>query len=628
MIKERSWVEINLDNFRHNLNELKKFMLPGQNFLQIVKADAYGHGALEIAKTAIDEGAVMLGVANFEEGKLLRIQGIKAPILILSPSLSDEIPEIVAHNLIPTVSDLSFAKTLSQYATEQNTTVSVHVKADTGMHRSGIRAENFLADYKKIAKLSGLHIEGIFSHYAASENDDKCTLKQSKEFCLLLDKIKPLPGYIHLANSAAIIQHNMWKANLVRLGIMSYGVYTDAEQYPALDLKSVMTFKSTVAQVKEIKKGEKVGYNQTWTAPCDGSYGIIPIGYADGYDFLLSNAGIVKINDQICKVIGKVSMDMITVDLSLIPEVKAGAEVVLMGGGANLLRAEQLTHKYKGSPYELLCQIGRRAKRYYFVKGKQVSHAPLSRREFVSSDYNDTKLSSIISSALSQRMQDDEIADLIYREVLRGFFYNKDNDVQYRKDFVHSIEFIDDACNPQYYITKTKLKFRKILQNDYFMVACANSDEVLKRYFMRKDVEYRWLMDTNFALQASQFTVTNVMIGKQKLKTTSKVNDGCLEIRCSHPALKDYVGKEELFTIETETLYPKSSHQLSIFITELTRGVTVSFKFPKSISGVEAITVFSGQNKFPDLKKSKSVITVKTIEQEWVFPNSGIVFAY
>lgn len=628
MIKDRSWVEINLDNFRHNLNELKKLMLPGQNFMQIVKADAYGHGAYDIAKTAIDEGAVMLGVANFEEGKLLRIQGIKAPILILSPSLSDEIPEIVINNLIPTISDLSFAKQLSKHAVEHKVIIQVHVKADTGMHRSGIRAEEFLSVYKKISNLPGLAVEGVFSHYAASENDDKFSLKQSKEFELLISKIKIKPKYIHLANSAAMLEHNTWKANLVRLGIMSYGVYTDSGQYQSIDLRSVMSFKSTLAQVKEIKKGEEVGYNLTWKAKRDGHYGIIPIGYADGYDFLLSNAGIVKINDQICKVIGKVSMDMITVDLTAISGVKVGDEVTLMGGGANLLRAEQLTMKYHGSPYELLCQIGRRAKRYYFSKGKQVSHAPLSRREFVSSDYNDTKLSSIISSAISQRMQDDEMADLIYREVLRGFFYNKDNDVQYRKDFVHTIEFIDDACNPQYYITKTKLKFRKILQNDYFMVACANSDEVLKRYFQRKDVEYRWLMDTNFALKTSQFKVTNVMIDKQKLKATSQVNDGCLEIRCSHPSLKDYFGNEVLFTIETETLYPKSSHQLSIFVTELTKGVTVSFKFPKSISGVEAITVFSGQNKFPDLKKSKSVITVKTIEQEWVFPNSGIVFAY
>jgi alanine racemase len=628
MIKERSWVEINLDNFRHNLGELKRYFLPGQKFLQIVKADAYGHGAFEIAKAALEEGAVCLGVANPEEGKLLRIQGITAPILILSPALVEEIPVILEHNLAVTLSELSFAKALSKSAIDKKIQVKVHVKVDTGMHRSGFRSEDFASAYKKISKLPNITIEGILSHYAASENDDRFSIKQAKEFEAILAGIKTKPTYIHLANSSALFKHNSFHTNLVRLGIMSYGVYTDPSQYEHLKLKSVMTFKSTLAHIKDFRKGECVGYNCTWKASRDGKYGIIPIGYADGYDFLLSNLGIVSIRGQICNVIGKVSMDMITVDLTSIAEADIGDEVILMGGGTNLLRAEHLTFKYKGSAYELLCQIGRRAKRYYFNQGKLVSQAPLSRREFVSSDYSDSKLGTIISSAINQRLQDEEIADLIYREVLRGFFYNKDNDIRYRKDFVHSIEFIDDKANPDYYITKTKLHFRKRLQNDYFVVACANSDEILKRYFLRKDVEYRWLMDTNFALKTEQFKVTKVLIDKIKLKAIPKINKGCLEIRCTSPDLIELVGKEVKFTIETETLYPKSSHQLSIFITELTKGVTVKFKYPPPIKAVETLTVFSGRNKYPEIEEGKQVISVKTEDSEWVFPNSGIVFAY
>jgi len=628
MIRERSWVEINLDNYRHNLNELKKHMLPGQEFMQIVKADAYGHGALEIAKTAIEEGAVYLGVANHEEGKLLRIQGITLPILILSPALQEEIPSIIEYNLTTTISDISFAKALSKYALEHNLNVRVHIKIDTGMHRSGIRDDEFLPDYRKMTKLPNLELEGIYSHFASSESDDKFTKKQIASFEKLLSQIKTTPKYVHFANSSALLKHNNWKSNLVRLGIMSYGIYTDAGQYSLIDLKSVMTFKSSLAQIKDIKKGEYVGYNNTWKAPKDGRYGIIPIGYADGYDFLLSNLGDVSVNRQICKVIGKVSMDMVTIDLSSLPKVKTGDEVILMGGGSNMLRTEQLTAKYNGSAYELLCQIGRRAKRHYYKNGKLISSAPLSRRDFVSTDYSDSKLSTIISSAINQRLQDEEIADLIYREVLRGFFYNKDNDVQYRKDFVHTVEFIDDKANPDYYLTKTRLSFKKRLQNDYFIVACANSDEVLKRYFLRRDVEYRWLMDTNFALRSEQFKVTKVMIDKNKLKTTSKINKGCLEIRCSHDKLKTIIGQDVTFSIETETLYPKSSHQLSIFITELTKGVTVSFIYPKSIKNIETQTVFSGQSKFPKIIQDKNTITVHTKDKEWIFPNSGIVFAY
>lgn len=627
MTKERSRVEINLDNFRHNLKELKRFLLPGQNFLQIVKADAYGHGAYEIAKTALEEGAVYLGVANPEEGKLLRLQGITAPILVLSPALTEEIPVIIEFRLVPTLSDLAFAIALSKAAVRQNKTIKYHVKIDTGMHRSGFRSEEFSASYAKILKLANLEPEGIFTHLAASENDKAFSQKQLKEFGQIIKSLSKAPTYIHVANSAAVINHNTRLGNLVRLGIMTYGVYTDDSQYTRLNLKPVMTFKSALAQVKTIKKGEYAGYNRTWKADRDGKYGIIPIGYADGYDYLLSNLGIVSVHGQICKVIGKISMDMITVDLSSI-EAKPGDEVTLMGGGTNLLRAEQLTAKYKGSAYELFCQVGRRARRYYYDQGKLISSAPLSRRDFVSSDFSDSKLGTIISSAINQRLQDDEIADLIYQEVLRGFFYNKDKDIQYRKEFVHTIEFIDDESDQNYYLTKTKLEFSKVLQKDYFLVACANSDEILKRYFLRKDVEYRWLMDTNFALKPEQFSVSRVKVGRLNLKAVPKVNKGCLEIRCSHPKLAELVGTEVKFTIETITLYPKKSHQLSIYVTELTKGVTVKFKYPPSLKEIETLTVFSGRNKYPSLTKGKNSITVSTKETEWVFPNSGIVFAY
>jgi len=627
-MKERSWVEINLDNFRFNIRELKRFLLPHQGFLQIVKADAYGHGAYEIAKAALAEGAGYLGVANPEEGKLLRVQGITAPILILSPALKEEIPEIIKYKLVPTISDLTFAKALSKQSSEAGVVTPVHVKIDTGMHRSGFRSEDFLSSLKKLGRMPNLEIEGVFSHFAASETDEVFSLKQLKEFERILAQMDNKPKYIHLANSAALMHNNSWQTNLVRLGIMSYGVYTNREQQDKLALRSVMTFKSVLAQVKDIKKGEYVGYNLTWKAARDGRYGIIPIGYADGYDFLLSNQGSVIINKQVCRIIGKISMDMITVDLTSIDRAKTGDEVVLMGGGTNLLRAEQLAAKYGGSAYELLCQIGRRAKRYYFDKGRLVSQAPLSRREFVSTDYSDSKLGTIISSAINQRLQDEELADLINKEVLRGFFYNKDKDIQYRKDFVHTILFIEDKDIKDYYVTKTRLQFRKVLQNDYFIVACANSDKLLKKYFLRKDVEYRWLMDTNFALHTEQFVVTKVMVNNYNLETTHNVKDSCLEIRCQHPSLSDLKGIEVDFIIETLTYYPKTSHQLSIYVTELTKGVSVKFEFPDVLKSVEVSPIFSGKDKYPIIKKTGNSLTISTNKQEWVFPNSGIIFSY
>ncbi len=628
MIRDRSWVEINLDNFSHNIAELKRLLLPGQEFMQIVKADAYGHGGFEIAKTALAEGAVYLGVANSEEGRTLRLQGIKAPILILSPSLKDEIPSILDNGLTATLSELSFAQALSEEAGKRKLTAKVHLKVDTGMHRSGFLLENAVSAYQTIKGLSSLNLEGVFSHFAASENDAEFSEEQTRLFEAFLNEIKPLPPYVHLANSSALLRHNLWQANLVRLGILSYGAYLDSSQYEKLNLKSVMTFKSTVVQTKTLKKGDFVGYNNTWQADRDGRYGIVPVGYADGYDFLLSNCGSAIVRGQVCPVIGKVSMDMITLDLTATGEVMEGDEVILMGGNSNLLRVNQLTSKYNGSPYELLCQVGRRAKRYYFLAGRMISSAPLSRREFVSTDYSDSKLNRIISAAISQRLQNQEISQLVYHEVLKGIFYQKDHNIHYRSGFCHEITFTEESVEQGFYLTETKLTYYKNLQSDYFLVACANSEDVLKKYFLRRDVEYRWLMDSNFALTPEQFCITCVKINDIVLHTKSQRKDGCLEIFCTNPDLAGLIGTKVKFTIETVTFYPKSSHQLSVFISELTQGIDIRFNFPQSIKDVEAITVFSGQNRYPQVKKGQNYVAVQTNPEEWVFPNSGVVFAY
>ena len=625
---ERSWVEINLDSFQSNLAALKRYLLPWQQVLQIVKADAYGHGALEIAHSALDGGAVYLGVANLDEGRLLRLQGIKAPILILSPALASEIADILDNNLTPTISDLSFATTLSAQAKKRRLKVSVHLKVDTGMHRSGFALEEFLPAVEIIRKMPGLHIEGIFSHYAASEADVEFTERQSDAFLSLLGQLSFKPEYIHLANSSALPVHACWHTNLVRLGILSYGIYTAAGQRDYLNLKTVMTFKSTLMHIKAIKAGDYLGYNLTWRAPCDGQFGIVPVGYADGYDYLLGNNSVVQIKGRFCPVIGKISMDMLTIDLTSFPEAAVGDEVILMGGQTNLLRAEQLAGNYHGSAYELLCQVGRRARRHYYQDGQLISSSPLSRRDFVSSDYDQQKLSRIIHSAINQRLQDGEIADLVYREVLRGFFYNKDQDIAYRRDFRHNIRFLPSTGYPDYWQVQTTLSFRKKLTTAYFIVACANNDEILNRYFQRKDVEYRWLMDANFQLTPEQFRVTRVTINELVLSAQAEINQGCLEITCSHEQLAALAGREVHYQIDTQTLYPRSAHQLSVFITELTKGVTIIFDYPEEISAPEPVAIFSGQNKYPVIHRQTGRLKLQTAADSWVFPNSGIVIAY
>ncbi len=623
-IQERSWVEIDLAAFQDNLQLLKTYLRPGQSFMQIVKADAYGHGAKEIAEIALTQGAVYLGVANLEEGKLLRIQGITAPILILSPSLSSEIEQIIRYDLSLGVTDPEFAEELSKAATKANKSVKIHLKLDTGMHRSGIWFEEGTALYDRVSALPGLEIEGIFSHFASAENDSEFSRLQETRFAEFVQALPRAPRYVHISNSAGLIRGYGAYCNLVRFGISSFGINTTGKE---LGLKPVMTFKSTLSQIKAFKEGDSVGYQREWTAKSSGHYGIVPVGYADGYDYLLSNKAMVLIDEVLCPVIGRISMDMITVDISGVLEPRISDEVMLLGTGDEAIRAEHIASLYQGSAYELLCQVGRRARRYYLSKAHFLHSSPLARRDFVSSDFGDSKLSQIISSALNQRLDSQEIGELIYREILRTFFYNKDRDVYYRKQFQHEISF-DKSENPAYYRAKTTLRYKKVLNADHFIIACAASSDILRGYILRTDVEYRWLLDSDLQLKAENFELNAVKVNGLDLKTEIKSGEGYLEILCSHPDLHKLGGQEVEFEINTNTLYPTASHQFSVFITELTRGVEISFSYPENLSNVEAVTIFSGQQKNPPITRTDQKIMLKTLEDEWVFPISGVVFCY
>ncbi len=626
-IHDRSWVEIDLDAFASNLKILKGLLEPDQNYMQIVKADAYGHGALQISQIAISEGASLLGVANLEEAKLLRLQGITIPILVLSPALKTEVGGFIEHGVMPSISDPEFARLFNEAALKAGTILPVHLKLDTGMHRSGALENDFTHLLEILPALTALRIDGMFSHFASSESDPEFSLAQENRFWECLDQLPAYPRYIHIANSSGVAAGLGKGCNLVRLGILSYGIRTNTETQSDLLLKPVMTFKASLSQIKKISKGEPVGYNLSWIAPRDSVYGIVPIGYADGYEFLLGNRASVLVRGQLCPVIGRVSMDMITIDLTDIPSARVGDEAILLGAGAPELRAERLSALYGGSAYELLCQVGRRAKRYYFSGQKLESSAPLSRRDFVPEDFSDSKLSAIIETAVSTRLGSAEIGSLVYHEMLSNLFFDRDQDVHYRRDFRHSVEFIDTGRDT-HWKTVTTLSFSKILDNDYFLVVCANREDALSRYFRRRDVEYRWLMDENFGLTEDEFIVSSIRINELELSTRITLQDGCIEVLCAHPLLKQLVGQDVKFEIDTQTLYPKRSHQLSVFITEPTKGVSITFRYPVEKLQVECIPIYSGQNRYPELIRKPGEIAVQTSLEQWIFPMSGIVFAY
>jgi alanine racemase len=620
----RSWIEIDLTAYRHNYKAMRALLPDGMNILQIVKADAYGHGAVEVARAAVEMGAVMLGVANAEEGSILRYRGLQVPILILSPSLIHEIDLIREYQLTPTVSDIAFARALDSAVAAP---FPIHVEIDSGMGRSGVHYRDALPFIRELITCKNLRIDGIFSHYSSAENDQDYSTTQYTRFQATLKELDGLvsPTFRHISNSPAVLTMPTEGTNLVRLGLLSYGVYPAPVLRSQIDVHPVMTFKTRIGQLRQAVRGESIGYNRTFIADTDLRYAVLPVGYADGYDFLLSNRAHVSIHGTLCPVIGKISMDMTAVRIPDQLSVSVDDEVVLLGG--NNLGAEDLTELYGGNPYELLCQVGRRARRFYYDQGNLVSSAPLARREFISRDFTDDRLDVVIEAAIGQRLHSKEIASIVSSDILRQFFFDRDREIFYRSAFEHTIRF-RDIGDSEAYLVQTELTFCKVLQNDYFLVACANQPEQLNRYFLRRDCEYRWLLDDNFQLSPERFKVTEVRVNDCLLSTESRLRDDCIEIRCSHPELTGLVGSEVVFSIATETYYPRKSHQLSVFVTEITRGVKVAFEYPESVRKVETITVFAGRRRFPELTQQPGCTTITTSPDEWVFPNSGIVFAY
>lgn len=627
---ERSWIEISLDHFIHNLSELRRFMPEKASFMQIVKADAYGHGAVEIAREAIRQGAAMLGVANADEGRLLRVQGIQVPILILSPSLMEEIPVILKYDLTPTIGDLHFGQILGRVTREKGKILPFHVNVDTGMGRSGVRYEKAETLIRELIHIKGLCFNGLFTHYASSENDPEYSAYQLNKFKKLLKKIPEHPPWIHIANSAGLVNCPDDISNLFRLGLLSYGIYTDTSLCEKISLKPVMTFKSRVSSVNRVEKGESVGYNRTYIAQQETPYAIVPIGYADGYDYLLSNRGTLLIHQVPCPVIGKVSMDMTAVDISSVPEeVRPGDEVVVFGDEHPGVRVETLCKSYHGSPYELLCQTGRRARRFYLKDGDIIEARPLARREFISSDYEPEELSRVIESAIGEKTGNRDIARLIFDTVLQRLFREESRPLFHRNRFYHRLRFsqpLEKSLAGEYFQIDTELSFRKQLERDYFIIACAGNERELEAYFRRDDVEYRWLLDGSLRPDDQSFTVTSVRVDDLDLIYQSKGSGTCLELTCTHEELHRLVGKQVRFTINTRTYYPKSSHQLTVYVTGLTRGAEISVDFDGVVPSMDVIPFFpAGQ---PEIHRKKGTIRLITPEEEWLLPGSGVVFAF
>jgi alanine racemase len=373
---------IHLDRFAENINSVKKRIGSGRYICVPVKADAYGHGAVQIAKTSLEAGAFCFGAAAVSEGLALRKGGIKAPILLFSQPHPDEIKNIIDAALIPFVSDIEFASALNGCAKTAKKKLPVHIKIDTGMGRIGCSVQEAPALALHIAGSPWLKLSGTATHLAVSDSaarrDIEYTKTQIARFKKAVKAIRAAgidPGIVHAANSGAVILHPDAWFDMVRPGILLYG-YKSVKEYEApvdylkklsklktLAVEPVMELKSTVVLIKKIKKGEAVSYGRTWTAEDNTFIAVLPTGYADGLPRLASNNWQVGIGENFYPLIGRISMDQCCVNLGKKTKVKRWDEAIIFGSPDH--DAAELAKITGTIPYEITCNINKRVPREY-----------------------------------------------------------------------------------------------------------------------------------------------------------------------------------------------------------------------------------------------------------------------
>lgn len=362
------WAEINRSALRRNFKSIKSCLSPQTRVLAVVKANAYGHGIVTAAEEAIREGAVCLGVASVEEGMVVRAAGIQTPILILGGLYPfDHFPVLFEKNLTPTIASREAAEALDQLAKRLNKSIAVHLKIDSGFGRIGVSAVNGLGFVKDVAGLPNLIIEGIYTHFASSDIDPDYTRQQTLTFQKLIDQVRIAgihPTWVHMANSAALLQYPETHSSLVRPGLAYYGIPPYAGAAAKIPFEPVMSLKSRVIFNKMLPVGGSVSYARTWIAKRPSRIVTLAIGYADGLPRLLSNRGQALLGGRRLPIIGRITMDMTMVDATDLPECRVGDEAVLIGTqGSERIAVEDVAAQAQTNPYEILCGISARVPR-------------------------------------------------------------------------------------------------------------------------------------------------------------------------------------------------------------------------------------------------------------------------
>jgi len=365
-----TYATVNLAALAHNLSRIKQYLSPGCEILAVVKANAYGHGAVEIARALASQGIERFAVASLDEGIALRQAGFSASIVVLGALFEDQVSDLVAHRLTPVVSDGRILPALAKAARSYPTPYLIHLKVETGMGRLGFSPEELLPLLDNPLLHSSLQVEGMMTHLAdADGKDSTVTERQLGEFRAVLEQIRQRGrtlSLVHAANSAAIVRFPDAHFSLVRPGIMLYGYHTLPATVPAPDLKPVLSLRTTIAQLRTIPQGGTVSYNGTFVATRPTRIAILPIGYADGYSRQLSHRGSVLIQGRRAPIVGLVCMDMTMVDVTDLVPVQVGETVTLIGQqGGESIWADEVADWIGTVPYEVLCGIGSRVPRLY-----------------------------------------------------------------------------------------------------------------------------------------------------------------------------------------------------------------------------------------------------------------------
>ncbi|MBR5247283.1 MAG: alanine racemase [Clostridia bacterium] len=376
MLPKRVYAKINLDNIMKNIHTVREKFGDGVTVMGIVKANAYGHGAIPVAKAMEDAGVGFFGVAAIDEALELRQNGIDAPILILGQIFIQDYISAIENKITCTVADPDTAKRLSDAAKSIGRKADVHIKIDTGMGRIGFQAdENGYDEVKSLFDLGGLNITGIFTHFACADMKDKTfTENQKKKFLDFTDKLNN-DGYSipmrHMYNSASVLDLDGYSGEMVRCGIMAYGLYPSDEVNKETTLYPAFEFKSSISFVKNVKKGFTVSYGSTFVTDKDMKIATVPVGYADGYPRYLSDKGEVLVNGVRCKIIGRICMDQFMIDASHMPDIKIGDTVTLIGtDGKESITVEDVSDPEYRFNYEFCCLITPRVQRIYIKDGK------------------------------------------------------------------------------------------------------------------------------------------------------------------------------------------------------------------------------------------------------------------